>query len=143
MAQGNSGLQAGEELRTSPPLIRKLFILIAVSPPWRNCFQGTLNLLHYDAVGISQYAPKPRYNQEASSGLQAGEADIHNIGEALAIICEVRRSLTWTHFGCLCWHSPGPSRSSGSGSPMPSHWPLQPLLHCPGNKEPCTSVFLN
>jgi len=34
-------------------------------------------LLHYDAVGISQYAPKPQYNQEASSGLQAREADAH------------------------------------------------------------------
>ena len=89
MAQGNSGLQAGEELRTSPPLIRKLFILIAVSPPWRNCFQGTLNLLHYDAVGISQYAPKPRYNQEASSGLQAGEADISHLKSLSEILTSI------------------------------------------------------
>ena len=89
MALGNSGLQAGEELRTSPPLIRKLFILIAVSPPWRNCFQGTLNLLHYDAVGISQYAPKPRYNQEASSGLQAGEADISHLKSLSEILTSI------------------------------------------------------
>jgi len=85
-------------LRTSPPLIRKLFILIAVSSPWRNCFQGTPNLLHYDAVGISQYAPKPRYNQEASSGLQAGEADEYKMEQQ-----EIGPGFIWD--GRDCYHT--------------------------------------
>ena len=85
-------------MRTSPPLIRKLFILIAVSSPWRNCFQGTPNLLHYDAVGISQYAPKPRYNQEASSGLQAGEADEYKMEQQ-----EIGPGFIWD--GRDCYHT--------------------------------------